>query len=572
MPVQIRRPRPLRLTVAGLGVTCCVLAAGCGPATAPASSASPAGRSSAGAPQGARRLAKILVIMDENHSIGQVFPSRMPYLWGLARRYGRASAWSDIGHPSLPNYLAIFGGSAFNEPPDCLPGPGCSYPGPSVFGQAIAKGETARSYEESMPARCDRTNSGDYDANHNPWAYFPAETSRCQANDVPSGTVTSGPLTSDVRRGTLPNVGLITPNLIDDAHNGTLADADRFLRTWMPVLMSGPDWRSGRLAIVVAFDEGETTEQVPVVVMAPGVSGVVVRRPLNHYALTRLIDQVIGVAPLRQAAGAPNIAPLFGLQAPPAAAGARARAMRYRAGDPLRYRYLTGTSDGRRTRPYGYNLVDTGPNRNLIDALPAGQRALVWIGSFDKATCSFALSDAMIRRLVGPLAADPKVAGYYLDDEADDALPAYGGHCPQVAAQVADRSRLVHRLAPGAFTYEVVTEPGNFAAFARATDVLGADPYPCPRGGRCDWSRIPRYIAALRAAHVARYWGVLQAFSAYVWRFPAPAELLRMIRQWERSDWQGEQTFAWSYAGHSLARQPALLAVLRALNSGTIRK
>jgi hypothetical protein len=251
--------------------------------------------------------------MDENHSIEQVFPSRMPYLWSLALRYGRASAWSDVGHPSLPNYLAIFGGSAFNEPQDCLPGPGCSYPGPSVFGQAIAKGETARSYEESMPTRCDRSNSGNYDANHNPWAYFPGEARLCQANDVPSGTVTGGPLASDVRRGTLPNVGLITPNLIDDAHNGTLADADRFLRTWMPVLMSGLDWRSGKLAIVVAFDEGETTEQVPAVVIAPGPAGVVVRRPLNHYSLTGLIDQVIGAAPLRHAAGAPSIASLFGL-------------------------------------------------------------------------------------------------------------------------------------------------------------------------------------------------------------------------------------------------------------------
>ena len=251
--------------------------------------------------------------MEETHSIGEVFPSRMPYLWSLARRYGRASAWSDVGHPSLPNYLAIFGGSAFNEPPDCLPGRDCSYPGPSVFGQAIAKGETARSYEESMPARCDRSNRGDYDANHNPWAYFPSEARLCQADDLPSGPVTGGPLASESRRGTLPNVGLITPNLIDDAHNGTLADADRFLRTWMPVLMSGPDWRSGRLVIVVTFDEGETTEQVPVVVIAPAAAGVVVRQPLNHYSLTRLIDQVIGVAPLRQAAGAPNIAPLFGL-------------------------------------------------------------------------------------------------------------------------------------------------------------------------------------------------------------------------------------------------------------------
>jgi phosphatidylinositol-3-phosphatase len=125
--------------------------------------------------------------------------------------------------------------------------------------------------------------------------------------------VASGALVSDIRRGSLPTVGLITPNLINDAHNGTLADADAWLRSWIPVLMSGPDWRAGRLAIVVVFDEGETTELVPFVIMAPGVSGVVVRRPTDHYALTRLIGEVAGTPPLRLAAGAPVLAPAFGL-------------------------------------------------------------------------------------------------------------------------------------------------------------------------------------------------------------------------------------------------------------------
>lgn len=147
-------------------------------------------------------------------------------MWGLAPRYGQATAWSDIGHPSLPNYLAIFGGSAFGDPQDCAPGQGCTFPGPSVFGQAIAKGETARAYEESMSTPCDLAGSGNYDVNHNPWAYFPSEASLCRSHDVPAGTVAGGALVSDVRGGSLPTVGLITPNLINDAHNGTLADAD----------------------------------------------------------------------------------------------------------------------------------------------------------------------------------------------------------------------------------------------------------------------------------------------------------------------------------------------------------
>ena len=251
--------------------------------------------------------------MEENHSTGEVFPAGMPYLWHLAQRYGYASDYTAITHPSLPNYLAIFSGSAFNDPPDCGPGPGCAYPAPSVFGQALALGKTARSYEESMPQPCDHADSGEYAVRHNPWAYVPGEAAECRADDVAAGTPSRGALVSDVRAGALPTVGLITPNLINDAHDGTLAQADAWLRRWMPVLMSGPDWRRGRLAIAVTFDEGDGANDVPFVLIAPGAPGAVTGRPADHYALTRLIDQIIGARPLRRAAGAPGVARQLGL-------------------------------------------------------------------------------------------------------------------------------------------------------------------------------------------------------------------------------------------------------------------
>jgi phosphatidylinositol-3-phosphatase len=330
-PDTPRAGRPPRVTPArrgavrliGAGLLSC-LAAGCGggqvsPAPAASSShAAPASSSAdrsptahAAAPGGA---SKILVIMEENHSAGEVLPGGMPYLWHLAQRYTYASDYSAITHPSLPNYLAIFSGSAFNDPPDCSPGPGCSYPGPSVFGQALARGKTARAYQESMPTPCDQSDSGNYAVRHNPWAYIPAEAAACRAGDVPAGTPSGGALASDIRTGTLPNVGLVTPNLIDDAHDGTLGQADAWLRQWIPVIMSGHDWRDGRLAIAVVFDEGDNGNQVPFVLIAPGLSGAVIHQPLGHYALTRLIDTVIDAPPLRQAATATNIAQYLGLK------------------------------------------------------------------------------------------------------------------------------------------------------------------------------------------------------------------------------------------------------------------
>jgi acid phosphatase len=330
---RLARPARRLARLIGAGLVGC-LAAGCGAggtpsgngtSTAPAPVSASAAGSAAGSASSPRASAagrggvsKILVIVEENHSAGQVFPDGMPYLWQLARRYGHATRWDAITHPSLPNYLAIFSGSAFNKPEDCNPGPGCTYPGPSVFGQALALGKTARSYQESMPRPCDLANSGDYAVRHNPWAYIPGEAAACRAGDVPAGTPSAGALVSDARSGTLPTVGMITPNLVNDAHDGTLAQADAWLRLWMPVLMSGPDWRRGRLAIVVTFDEGDPVNRVPFVLIAPGVSGGVMTQPADHYSLTRLIDEVIGARPLRQAASAPSVARQLGLTLPAA--------------------------------------------------------------------------------------------------------------------------------------------------------------------------------------------------------------------------------------------------------------
>lgn len=321
---SLTRPYQLRAVLASTMLAGAALVVGCSsaPGTAPpkpvapkpvatAPAPGPAATSASSPAGGLGHVRKILVIMEENHSLQQIFPSGMPYLWSLAQRYAYATDWSDVAHPSLPNYLAIFAGSAFDVPQDCAPAPGCSYAGPSVFGQALARGKSAKAYEESMPQPCDTGFAGEYDVNHNPWAYFPGEAASCRANDVPAGTPTGGALADAVHAGALPDVGLVTPNLLHDGHDGTPAQGDAWLRAWVPVLMSGPDWQSGRLAIVVVFDEGETTEQVPFVLMAPGISGVKISEPANQYALTRLIDTVIGVPPLRQAGSAIDVAQLL---------------------------------------------------------------------------------------------------------------------------------------------------------------------------------------------------------------------------------------------------------------------
>ena len=168
----------------------------------------------------------MLVVVEENHSASTALTD-MPYLSGLADQYGHTSDYRAITHPSLPNYLAIAAGSTFgvsdDHPPERHP-----ITQDSVMDEALAAGRTVRTYAEAMPQTCTLTDAGRYAVKHNPWAYFSAPVSRanCQQFDVPAGTPEQGALHDDVLAGKMPTIGLLIPDLCNDAHDCSMQVAD----------------------------------------------------------------------------------------------------------------------------------------------------------------------------------------------------------------------------------------------------------------------------------------------------------------------------------------------------------
>jgi phosphatidylinositol-3-phosphatase len=242
----------------------------------------------------------VLVFVEENHSYGQM-RAQMPYLFALARRYAYATNYHAIGHPSLPNYLALVGGSTFGVKDDKPPS-SHRIRGRSVFDQAFHLGKTAKTYAESMPTNCDHSSAYPYAVKHNPWAYFTRSPVKCRHFDVPVGRPRSGPLYSNAVHGRLPNFGLVVPNLRRDAHDLSLGVADSWLSHRLPSILAGPDFRAGRLTVVVTADEGDSPgNRVLTVVMQAGLSHRVVTTRQSHYSLLGYVDHVFGAHLLRHA-------------------------------------------------------------------------------------------------------------------------------------------------------------------------------------------------------------------------------------------------------------------------------
>jgi acid phosphatase len=253
-------------------------------------------------------VTKLLVFVVENHSYSQM-RSGMPWVARLAEKYGYATRYRGVTHPSLPNYLAIAGGNTFGVDDDDPP---ADHPlsGASVFGKAIAAGSTAATYAEGMTSQCQLTNTGRYAVKHNPWAYFADERSDCQDHDGPLSN-----LAGDIADGDLPAVGLVIPDMCNDGHDCSLRTTNAWMRREVGAVIDGPDFADGQLAVVITADEDDYRHgnKVLTVVAHPALDHAVVRTRLNHYGLSRSYADVGGFAPLRKAADARSLLDAFGL-------------------------------------------------------------------------------------------------------------------------------------------------------------------------------------------------------------------------------------------------------------------
>lgn len=191
----------------------------------------------------------VFVIVLENREYEEVFESpEAPFLNALARRETQAAYYYAVTHPSLPNYLAILGGSTFGISSNCTD---CTARGDNLALQLSRARISWRAYMGSMPRPCFRgEEAGRYVKRHDPFMYFPSIAEnpvRCRQ------VVPAARLDADLRRQSLPAFGWLSPDLCDDGHDCDLATADRYLSRLVPRIMRqlGP---AGTL--VVTFDEG----------------------------------------------------------------------------------------------------------------------------------------------------------------------------------------------------------------------------------------------------------------------------------------------------------------------------
>jgi hypothetical protein len=310
----------------------------------------------------------VFVIVLENESASTTFGpgSPAPYLSSTLRSDGAyLPHYFGTGHFSNDNYISMISGQAPDpqNQEDCqtfsdmLPGTigsggqaigtGCVYPAsvPTIASQLTAAGFTWRDYNDSMgatPAReasvCGHPalNSSDgtqkataedqYATRHNPFVYFHGiidDTTLCDTH-----VVSLDPLAHDLSSvGTTANYSFITPSLCNDGHDtpcangqpGGLAQANTFLRTWVPRITGSPAFKQNGL-LIITFDESANSDtssccgeiagpnspspgiqgpgggDVGAVLLSPCIApGTVTPTAYNHYTMLRSVEDIFGL-------------------------------------------------------------------------------------------------------------------------------------------------------------------------------------------------------------------------------------------------------------------------------------
>jgi phospholipase C len=320
--------------------------------------------------RGIPRYQHIVEIMMENTSFSTIIGNSLaPNINALASKYGLATDYFGVTHPSEPNYVSNVGGSFFGIQDDnqfyCTPALASSDPtcagttvnhtiaGPNIASQLAGIGKTWKGYFQNLPPipssgvvmtgpnangpyafKWPSNVDALYASKHNPFVNF-TTTQNDLTNMVPDTQ-----LFTDLATSRLPNFSYVVPDQCHDMHgiaacgdeNELISTGDTYVGQLVRAIMHSEVWSDGRNAIVITWDEDDFSDVgqpgtgccgadpggghvVTIVITNKSHHHVADNTPYNHYSLLLSLEKAFGLPCLQnacdQAHGVVPMTPLF---------------------------------------------------------------------------------------------------------------------------------------------------------------------------------------------------------------------------------------------------------------------
>jgi hypothetical protein len=272
--------------------------------------------------------------------------------------------------------------------------------------------------------------------------------------------------------------------------------------------------------------------------------------------------------------------------------------------DPTRHFAAETAYDQSVALSLGFDVMDiAGSHSNpsgtkaIVDALPPGTQALIWVGNLDNTNCTTpGYTTAQFQALVDAMATDTKVYGYYIADEPHPLT------CTNALTDIRARADYLHTHSSFEKAFIVVQDGAGpcgsnlgceFRALQPANtdvDLIGLDPYPCHYDSLgnpvpCDYSLINQRVAAATANGIPLriIVPVFQTFGqegrvggSVYYRTPGTSELSTILSTWDSLVPNPAMDYAYTFgvqcsttscpAPQALANHPELQPLVQAHN------
>ncbi len=247
-----------------------------------------------GVPATGPHASSVVVVIMENRDYGLIVgSSAAPYINGTL--VPEAALMTDshaIGHPSQPNYLALFSGSTQNIGDDSCPH---TFTTVNLGSELIAAKKHFDGYSESMPNK-GYTGCGTslYARKHNPWVNF---------TNVPA----SSNLVYTKFPAKPPTVAIVVPNLCDDMHDCSTQTGDAWLQKHLPPILTYNAAHDGLLILTwdEAAPDSNGKNQIATLLIGPTIVPGQYSQTVNHYNVLDTIETITGVKCTVNACSAP---------------------------------------------------------------------------------------------------------------------------------------------------------------------------------------------------------------------------------------------------------------------------
>ena len=257
------------------------------------------------------RFRHVYLIVLENREYGSIVGNaNAPYINSLIRRYGLATNYRAVSHPSEPNYIALFSGSTQGVTDDRVH----NLAGRNLADQLGSHGVSWRVFAENVPLGCysgatasgGPDGSGTYARKHEPAISFRSISTRPTRCARISDFSHYSPKAARFE--------LIVPNMCHSMHDCSTATGDAWLKSFVPRITRSAAMKNS--VLFITWDEGTTSlgggGHVATLVIGPTVKrGYRSASRHTHYSLLRTIESAFGVGCLNRTCSANTLHEFF---------------------------------------------------------------------------------------------------------------------------------------------------------------------------------------------------------------------------------------------------------------------